>query len=72
MRTIPSPGIRRSGIRNGFPSRAKNGRAHNDTNMRRFREIYPLAEYPLGWLDTYQEKWDQLKAAASTGSSPSA
>ena len=45
----------------------KNRRAHNDTNMRRFREVYPLlAEYPLGWLDSYREEWDQLKAAASS------
>jgi hypothetical protein len=50
----------------------QNGRAHNDTSMRRFREAYALAEYPLGWLDAYYQKWDQLKAAASTGSSPSA
>jgi len=47
----------------------KNGRAHKDTDMRRFREIYPLlAEYPLGWLDIYHEKWEQLKAATSMGS----
>jgi hypothetical protein len=51
----------------------KNGRVHNDSNVRRFREVYPLLadEYPLGWLDTYLEKWGQLKAAASTDSSPS-
>jgi len=50
----------------------KNGRVHNDSNVRRFREVYPLAEYPLGWMDAYRENWDQLKAAASTDSSPSA
>jgi hypothetical protein len=51
----------------------KNGQVHNDSNVRRLREVYPLVaeKYPLGWMDPYRENWDQLKAAASMGSSPS-
>lgn len=40
----------------------KNGKAHNDTDMRRIRNNYSmdLKSAPVGWMDKYLEKWEQL------------
>jgi len=39
------------------------GQKHNDTKMRRIRPFSKFAssEFPDGWLNEYQERWDLLK-----------
>lgn len=41
----------------------KNGKSHNDTDMRRIRKSYGsnLKSAPDGWMDKYLENWDQLE-----------
>lgn len=40
----------------------KNGKAHNETDMRRIRNNYSmnLKSAPDGWMDKYLERWDLL------------
>lgn len=42
----------------------KNGRAHQDSNVRRFcpnyRDLPELPEYGVGWLEPYREAWHLL------------
>jgi hypothetical protein len=46
--------------------RGRRGQVHNDSNVRRLCEVYPLLpdNYRLGWMDRYLEAWDQLRTAA--------
>ena len=40
----------------------KNGKAHNDSDMRRIRNNYSLnlKSAPAGWMDKYLEDWGQI------------
>lgn len=40
----------------------KNGKSHNDSDMRRIRNSYgwPVESAPDGWMDEYLENWSQL------------
>ena len=43
----------------------KGGRAHKDSDFRRFRPMYEgLDAYRQGWLDPYFEKWEIMETAS--------
>lgn len=39
----------------------RNGKAHNDTPMRRLKPSYPSIGLEEGWLDPYRDNWDLLR-----------
>ena len=47
-------------------SPGKNGKAHQQTDMRRIRPTYPfdVPGFPPGWMDQFREKWNALKQGA--------
>ena len=48
-------------------SPGKNGKAHQQTDMRRIRPTYPfdVPDFPPGWMDQFRENWDALKQNAA-------
>lgn len=44
-------------------SPGKNGKSHNDSDMRRIRRSYgwPVKSAPDGWMDKYLENWTELE-----------
>jgi hypothetical protein len=55
--------------RSWLNSPGKNGQAHKDGVMRRFKPDYSKtglgAEYGAGWLDKYRDAWHLLRAAST-------
>lgn len=57
---IVSKVVRRT-HRDWLKTPGRTGQPRNDTTMRRIRPRYPdSAEYQLGWLDAWRERWDLI------------